>query len=166
MIERMTERPRTELVELARDLNRTARSVIEEDGEHAAMFFLRFDDGDVEAHLFDDAERPVGETRARVMAEAARSPGADAVAFVSEAWSARPEAIPDGGGAGDALDARDVLLLAAVDRRGNTLVLETPISRRADGTVELGDTEEYGEEYRVNVLDEVRNVWGLESPKT
>jgi hypothetical protein len=89
----------SELRDLGRHLNHVARSVIETDGEHAAMFFLRVEGGDVEAHLFSEAgERPVGEARGREIAEAVRSTGADAIVCVSEAWSAAAEAVPEGRG--------------------------------------------------------------------
>jgi hypothetical protein len=152
------------LLDLARHLNSIARSVIEEDGEHAAMFFLRFDSDRVEAHPFSEAERPVGDARAREMAHAVRASAANAIAFVSEAWSAPQESVPATGDAGDAPEAVDVLLLVALDREGNTVILETPFSHRPDGTVDLGDTQEHGIEYRVNVLDGVRSIWGLEAP--
>jgi hypothetical protein len=83
----------SQLRDLGRHLNHVARSVIETDGEHAAMFFLRVEGGDV-AQLFSEAgERPVGEARGREVAEAVRSTGADAVVCVSEAWSAAAEAV-------------------------------------------------------------------------
>jgi hypothetical protein len=162
MILLMTEDERAELVELARNLNRMARSVVEEEGEHAAMFFLRLASGEVEANVFSDSERPVGEARAREMADAVRSRGAVAIAFVSEAWSARPEDVPKSGGAGDAADALDVLLVAAVDRLGNTVALETPLFRSPDRNIELGESKEYAGEYQLNVMDKVRAVWGLD----
>lgn len=128
------------------------------------MFFLRVESGDVEAHLFSEAgERPVGEARGREIAEAVRATGADAVVCVSEAWSAAPEAVPEGGGAGDASDARDVLLVAAVDGHGNSVALETPVARLPDGAVELSDSEEYEGDYSLNFLDPVKAVWGLGS---
>jgi hypothetical protein len=139
------------------------RSVIEEDGEHAAMFFLRLKSGDVEPYLFSGMDdRPVGDARGREVAEAVRTTGADAVVCVSEASSAEPEAIPEDGSAGDVPDARDVLVVAAVDRSGNSVALETPVSRRPDGSVELGDSDEYERNYSLNFLSPVRVVWNTE----
>ena len=123
------------------------------------MFFLRLPSGDVQVSLFGEAARPVGEARALEMAEAVRLSGADAVAFVSEAWSARPEAVPRHGDAGDALDAQDVLIVAAVDARGNSIALETPVQRQADGTVALGDTIDHADQATVSVFDDVRAIW-------
>jgi hypothetical protein len=160
----VSEDDRSQLVDLVQHLNRVARSVIEEDGEHAAMFFLLVGGGNLEAHLFSEAtERPVGEARGREVAEAVEATGADAVVSVSEAWSAAADAVPADGGAGDAADARDVLLVAGIDRAGNTIVLETPVTRLADGSVELGDAEEHQAGYAINFLAPVRTIWSLES---
>ena len=159
---RVSEDARSELHALARDLNHVARSEIEEEGEHAAMFFLRVEDG-VEARLFsEEAARPVGDARGREIAEAVRATGSDAVVCVSEAWSAAQEAVPERGGAGDAPDARDVLLLAAIDRHGNSVAVETPVSRRPDGTLALGASEEYEDGYSLNFLSPVRAIWDEE----
>ena len=150
----------SELRSLTRDLNSVARSVIAEDGAHAAMFFLRVEGGELAAHLFAEAvERRVGEARGREIAEAVRSTGADAVVCVSEAWSAAPEAVPEEDGVGDAPDAHDVLLVAAVDRHGNSVALETPVVRLPDGTVELGASEEYEGDYSLNFLEPVKAAW-------
>lgn len=154
---------REALLAMARHLNGIARSVLEEDGEHVPMFFLRLEDGRVEVRQFEEApERPVGQLRARELADAVRTSNATAIVMVSEAWSAPEDSIPDGGGAGDASDARDVLLLVALDCDGTTVTLETPIWRLADGALRLGDTDEQGSESQVYVLNEVRGVWGLE----
>ena len=147
---------------MACHLNGIARSVLEEDGEHVPMFFLRFADGHVEVRQFEDAsERPVGPRRAREMADAVRASNATAIVMVSEAWSAPEELIPDGGGAGDAADARDVLLLVALGSDGTTVTLVTPIRRLDDGALHLGETDEEGSESHAYVLDEVRRVWGI-----
>jgi len=121
------------------------------------MFFLRLPGGELDVQLFDDAERPVGAARGRQIAEAVRRTGADAVVAVSEGWSASQDAIPESGLAGDAEDARDVLVVAALDRSGDEVVLTTDLVRRADGAVEVGGTEDGGQFF---VFDELRNVWG------
>jgi hypothetical protein len=151
------------ILDFARHLNSVARSVLKEDGEHVAMFFLQLESGAIEVRQFEEAfERPVGGSRSLEMADAVRATNATSIAFVSEAWSAPEESVPDRGGAGDAPDAREILLLAALDRSGNTVSLETPITRLPDGALGLGETEEDVGESKVRVLDDVRVVWGLE----
>jgi hypothetical protein len=141
----------------ARDINEIARSVVAEDGEHAAMFFLALPDGAVEHHLFlEERERPVGDARGREIADAVVATSARAVVCVSEAWSARPEAVPVGGGAGDAPEACDVLLVAGIDVDGDSVAIETPLRRTPEGGVEIGDSQEWGSDYRLAFLDPVR----------
>jgi hypothetical protein len=142
---------------LVAELHAIALSVIRKEGEHAAMFFLRLPGGDLSVRLFDDAERPVGGARAREMADAVRTTGADAVVAVSEAWSAAPERLAAGGLPGDAADATDVLLVAGVDRSGEMVLLTTGLLRKSDGSIEVGKTEEGG---RAFFMDEVRAAWG------
>jgi hypothetical protein len=147
------------LQDLVRDLNQVARSVLEEDGEHAAMFFLHVHNT-VETRLFSDtAGGPVGHARGREIVEAVRATGADAVVYVSQAWRAASEAVPVGGSARDAVNARDVLLVAGTDRYRNSLIVETPIFRRPDGTLRLGDGEEYEDDYVLNFLSPVQRIW-------
>ena len=146
-----------DLRELAAKLHAIAVSVIRSDGEHAPMFFLRLPSGEMDVQLFDEGERPVGPGRARQIAEAVRRTGADAVVAVSEGWSASQDAIPEGGLPGDARDARDVLVVAAVDRSGDEVMLTTDLLRRPDDSVEVGETEEGGQFF---VFDELRRVWG------
>lgn len=55
-----------------------------------------------------------------------------------------------------------MLVVAAVDRSGNSAALETPVSRRPDGSVELGDSDEYEGNYSLNFLLPVRAVWNTE----
>jgi hypothetical protein len=145
------------LRELVEELNSVALSIVKKDGEHAAMFFVRLPSGDLKVTVFDDAERPVGEARARQMAEAVRRTDADAVVFVSEAWTADPTTIPQGGRAGDAPDPDDVLLVAGVDRSGAEFSLATQLHKR-DGAVDVGQAEEGS---RVFLFDDVRAAWGL-----
>jgi len=148
----------SDLRELVAEPHAIVLSVIRKDGEHAPMFFLRMPDGAVKVEEFDDAfERPVGEARMRQVAGAIRRTGADAVVVVSEAWSSSQDAIPRGGLPGDARDARDVLVVAALDRSGGEVLLMTDLRRRADGSVEIGETEQGG---RAVMFDELRNAWG------
>ena len=136
--------------------------MVEEDGEHVPMFFLRLPDGGVRPQLFDAVEqRPVGVSRAREMADGVQATGADAVAVVSEAWAADVGAIPDGGRAGDAPGATDLLLVAAIDREDNLVVFETPVRRGVDGSVELGASSRQLDQ--VLVFDLVREVWRTRS---
>jgi hypothetical protein len=151
----------SELADIARHLNRVARSLVEEDGAHEPMYFLLVE-GRVEPHLFGPADRPVGEARAAELAEAVRATGADAVVVVSEAWAAPADAVPPGSGAGDAPGATDVLIVAGVDRAGNQVAFETALQRGTDGILELGETHEYDASYNLFVLDAVREVWRAE----
>jgi hypothetical protein len=153
-----TDPQRSALLKLARHLHGIALDMIREDGEHAAMYFL-VTRGQIKPNQFQRAERPVGESRAAEMAEAVKSCGADAIVMVSEAWSARKDSVPLGGGAGDAPDANDVLIVAAVDRLGNQVAVETDLQRLDDGTTSVGETREYGAEYDVAVFNAVRRVW-------
>jgi hypothetical protein len=150
----------SEFVEFVRELNEIARSVMVEDGAHDAMYFLLLPDGSVSAKRFAAADRPVGDAYEQELVAAVTRTGADAVVFVSEAWSADPDTIPDGAGAGDAPGPDDVLIVAAVDRHGTEIVIETALISAPDGTVQLGESEEYADdEYRVRTLDAVRRSW-------
>lgn len=164
----MAESNRAGLADLVQALNDIARAAMEEDGEHAAMYFLgHAGDGGVESRLFEEEDDPsasVGSARARQMAEAVRSTGADAVVIVSEAWSTKLEEIPPGGRVRDAAEPQDVLLVAGIDRSGETIALESPVSHEASGALRLGPTSPGDEGYQVNVFDEVRAVWGLAPP--
>jgi hypothetical protein len=122
-----------ELRRLAQHLNGIARSVIEEDGDHAAMFFLRMPDGTVEADLFSDSHE-------HDLAHALDESDADAVVVVFETMT---EA--DAGS----------LVVAGVDRDANTVVLVTP---RVDGGG-LGATADRSDGYRVPLLDAARDAW-------
>lgn len=134
-----------------------AVTTIRTDGDHAAMFFLLMPDGRVQPELFLPGARPVGEQRKRELANAVASSDAEAVAFVSEAWATRREDVP----VVDARETRDLLLVAAIDRSGETAVFETPIPRDEGGEVEPGESREYGSEYQVALFDGVREAWGL-----
>lgn len=158
---------RSGLVSFVEGVNDIARAVMEEDGEHVAMYFLgHAREGGVESCLFEeeDPSESVGSARARQMAEAVRSSGADAVVIVSEAWSAEPEDVPAGGRVREASEVSDVLLVAGIDRSGETIALETPVFRDASGAVRLGPSSPGSDGYRVNTFDEVRTVWGLTRP--
>jgi len=155
------------LASFVEGLNEIARAVMEEDGEHVAMYFLgHADDGGVHSCLFEEEDQSdsVGSVRARQLAEAVRSSDADAVVIVSEAWSALAEDVPSGGRVRNALEPQDVLLVAGIDRSGETIALETPVFRDADGVVRLGPTSPGGGGYQVNTFDDVRAVWGLIRP--
>lgn len=141
-----------------------ARSILEEDGEHAAMYFLAYADGrPVESSVFEEEhpEDSVGPVRARQMAEAVRSTGADALVLISEAWGAEADAVPVGGRIRDAATTEDVLLVAGIERGGETITLETPIFRDASGTVTLGESRQAAGDYHVATFDDARAVWGL-----
>lgn len=145
------------LRDFALQINEIARSVVVEDGEHAAMFFLALPSGDIEHRLFSEAgERPVGDARGREIADAVGETGAEAVVCVSEAWRASAESVPVGAGAGDAPDARDVLLVTAMDRDGDAVAIETPLRRDPVGGVEVGDSQEWPGGHRLTFLDPVR----------
>lgn len=150
------------LLDFARWLNEQAKATIADDGEHTAMFFVRLPDGRVRPQLFDhDEQRPVGERRAEQMATAVRMTGADTIAFVSEAWAAQEDTVPEGGGAGNSVEAMDVLVVAALDREDNLVVFETPIHRAVDGSAELGESARMPDEYQVTVFDPVREIWRI-----
>lgn len=139
---------RVALAEFAEWLNKTAVETISQDGRHSGMFFVLTRDGRAEPRLFSAADRPVAERWGREIADAAVSIDAEGVAFVAEGSVALTE-------------DRDLLLVAAIDRAGQTVVFETPISRRADGTVEPGESRRYSSGYHVAVFDAVRAAWGL-----
>ena len=152
------------MANLVKTLNDIARGVMEEDGEHVAMYFLAHaGDGSVESCLFEeeDPSASVGLARARQIAEAVRSSDAEAVVVVSEAWSAKLDEIPPGGRVRDAAEPQDVLLVAGIDRSGETVALETPVFHDTDGAIRLGPTSPDDEGYQVNIFDEVRAVWRL-----
>ena len=97
---RVAESNKSGLASFVEGLNEIARAVMEEDGEHVAMYFLgHADDGGVHSCLFEEEDQSdsVGSARARQLAEAVRSSDADAVVIVSEAWSALAEDVPSGG---------------------------------------------------------------------
>ena len=49
---------------IAQHVNRVARSVLEEEGEHPAMYFLPAGSDELQGYVFVDTEtRPVGEAR-------------------------------------------------------------------------------------------------------
>ena|SRR6266446_8464921 len=151
------------LLTFAEGLNKIACSMIEQDGEHVAMYFLAHGDGRVESCLFEE-ENPsesVGPVRARQLADAARASGADAVVMVSEAWSAHRDDVPEGGRVRDTSGAQDILLLVGIDRSGETVVLETPVFREPGGTTRVGETTTGNDEWRVATLNGVRAVWGM-----
>jgi len=152
--------PEDRLDRFASWINDRARHVLLEDGGHAAMFLLMTPDGAVHVERFGGArERPVGAFRARTMAEAVRRTSADAIALISEAWSAPEDSVPAGGGAGDSTRARDILLVAAIDRSGGQIVFETAIHRGADDSIEIGDSRRFATGYDLGIFDEVRAVW-------
>ena len=129
------------------------------------MFFLALPGGVVEHRLFSEAEeRAVGDARGREIAEAVVAAGAEAVVCVSEAWSASAEAVAEGGRARDVPDAHDVLLVAALDRDGDAVAIETPVLRGTRGGLELGDSEEWSADYKLAFLDPVRVAFQKATP--
>lgn len=125
------------------------------------MLFLRQPDGEVQLHEFEATRDPPSEAREREIADAVSASAADAVVLVSEAWAARPDSVPEGGRARDAHDAEDVLLVAALDRWGNQVVLESLVAKTADGAVRVVPRVAFGEEYVVHTFYAVRSAWGL-----
>jgi hypothetical protein len=88
---------------------------------------------------------------------------AEAVAFIAEAWSAAPDDIQEGGAAGDSERATDLLIVAAADRFGDSITIETPVLVGDDDTVALGESEEFeGNLYRLGIIDAVRAHWAVE----
>ena len=125
-------------------LNNQSRRTIVEDGVHAAMFFLVGADGRVAAEAFDaDETRPVMERRSRELGDAVARTGAVLAAIVSEAWSAPAATVPVGHGVDDSPEARDVLIVAAMDG-AHYVAFETPVNRAADGAVTLGESVRRG----------------------
>ena len=73
---------------------------------------------------------------------------------VAEAWAASGPSVPGGGRARDSAGARDMLLVAALDRSGNQAVFETTISRRRFRAPVLERSRAHCNNFRVPVLDE------------
>jgi hypothetical protein len=122
----------------AERLNDRARTTLVEDGEHVAMFFLLGAAGRTSPRLFPfDEQRPVLARRAAALSEAVASTGAVAAAFISEAWVAPSGSVATGHDAGDSPEARDVLIVAAMDAEAY-VAFETPVSRSPDGSIALG----------------------------
>jgi hypothetical protein len=63
----------------------------------------------------------------------------------------------------DASDKRDLLLVAGIDRTGETIVCETELSR-ASSRVRLAASREYSSGYETAIFDDVRAVWGIAAP--
>jgi hypothetical protein len=141
------------LEQLAVRINTLALETIAHEGEHAAMYFLRQPSGEVSPRLFEAVISPVGDARAAEMAAAVSGSLSDAVVFVSEAWSASRESVPYGEHVRDSDSATDVLLVVALDRSGNQVVLETELRAGRSG-VEALDTVRHGPEYVVRTLDQ------------
>lgn len=144
--------------DLAYRINDRARAVLDEDGTHALMLFLRTPDGGVHPQLVGGATRDeMPKALSRIAEEVARRE-ADGVVVVGEAWRAPidPVAI---GGAAESLQAEDILFVAALDAAGNELSLETPLRRTDDRHVTLGETEKTSS--RSPFLNDVRRLWGI-----
>jgi hypothetical protein len=146
------------LSELVVSINATAREILQESGEHALTAFVVSSAGDVQPRLLDARNRDEVPVALARLADAVAREGAVAVAVAGEAWAAPADAIPEGGVA-ESLHARDLLLVAAVDSGGNEITLATPVIRRGDQAVDLGETRTSTE--RLAALDPVRRVWGL-----
>lgn len=82
------------LRDLVKKIHAIALGIVQQDGEHAAMFFLRLPTGELETTLFDDVDRPIGDARSSQLARAVRTRRADALVVVSEGWAAEPGTIP------------------------------------------------------------------------
>ncbi len=142
--------------DFASHLTQMAIASLKQDGEHAAMFFLRFENGQVEPRLFESDQR-----RGRDLMLAIENSGATAVGVVAEAWAASASTVPDGGRVRDSADTRDILLVAALDRNGNQTVFETTVIRRRFRGPLFEQSREHGRGFRVAVFDEIRELWGL-----
>jgi hypothetical protein len=150
-----------DLSALATRINEIARPILKQDGQCPAMLFLREPGGNVQLHELEAIGDQPSATREREIADAVSALAADAVVLVSEAWGAQPDNVPQGGRARDADDVEDVLLVAALDRWGNQVVLESRVARTADGAVRVVPRRTFGGEYVVRTFDAVRSAWSL-----
>jgi hypothetical protein len=150
------ETTQAELRQFAAGLNEMATATLKQDGEHAAMFFMRSESGEVEPRLFESDDQ-----RGADLALAVSSADAAAVGIVDEAWAASESEIPEGGRASDAASRREILLVAALDREGNQAAFETTVIRRRSRQPVLEETLERGSGFRVATFDETRELWGL-----
>jgi hypothetical protein len=146
------------LRDLAAWINDGARELVTDSGGHPPMVFVRQPDGAVSGFLLPQVE---GEPRfgpGEVFA-AARSAGGDAVVVVSEVWAATPDTVPFGGRARDSPDRREMLVVAAVDRDDNAVLVQTPLHRAEDGSVLPGESEESLNVYDFTLFDAVKQEW-------
>lgn len=144
------------LRDFAAQLNEMATATLKRDGEHAAMFFLRSESGEVQPCLFGSDEH-----RGRVLARAAADTGATVVGVVAEAWTAPRQAVPDGARVRDSPDRRDILLVGAHDRSGNQVVFENPVTRRRFRQTTVENASERDRSFHLAIFDETRELWGL-----
>jgi hypothetical protein len=144
------------LRDFATQLNETAIATLKQDGEHAAMFFLRSESGEVQPFLFGTDEH-----RGRILSQAAADASATVVGVIAEAWTAPGSAVPDGGRVRESADRRDILLVAALDRGGDQIVLETPVIRRRFRQTDVEKTSERDRAFHFAIFDETRELWGL-----
>lgn len=140
----------------AAQLNEMAIATLKQDGEHAAMLFLRSDSGEVEPRLFGSDQH-----RGRILAQAAADARAGVVGVIAEAWTASEATVPDGARVRDSPDRRDILLVAALDRCGNQVVFETPVTRRRFRQPSVAESRERDRTFHFAIFDETRQLWGL-----
>jgi hypothetical protein len=150
------ETTQADLRKFAAGLNEMAVATLKQDGEHAAMFFLRSESGEVDPRLFESDDR-----RGADLALAVSNADAAAVGVVAEAWAASESEIPEGGRASEAASPREILLVAALDRHGNQVAFETGVIRRRFRQSVLEETSERDSSLRIATFDETRELWGL-----
>lgn len=150
------ETTQADLRQFAARLNEMATATLKQDGEHAAMFFLRSENGEVEPRLFASDDR-----RGADLALAVRNADSVAVGVVAEAWAASEAEIPEGGRASEAVGHREILLVAALDRHGNQVAFETTVFRRRFRQPLVEESHERDSSFRVATFDETRELWGL-----
>ena len=153
---RAVEAAESTLRDFATQLNEMAIATLKQDGEHAAMFVLRSESGEVQPCLFGSDEH-----RGRILAQAAADASATVVGVIAEAWTAPSSAVPDGPRVRDSPDRRDILLVAALDRAGDQVVLETAVTRRRFRQTAVDETSDRDRAVHFAIFDETRELWGL-----
>ena len=134
------------LEDLAAWINGRAREVVLQDGTHDTTVLLRLADGSVQTQIVGGDGGTLSDVLEAV-ADAADLVDAQAVVVVAESWSAaNPEREPG-----------EILLVAGVDREGDAVTFETPLTRHETHR-ELGETART--DAQTVLLDEVRRRWG------
>lgn len=137
--------PSPSLEDLAIWINGRARDLVLQQGTHDTTVLLRLPDGSVQTKIVGGDGGTLADV-VQAVADEADAVDADAVVVVAEWWSA----------ANPTQDPGEVLLVSGVDRAGEAITLETPLTRHPD-------RREAGETARTDVqtvlLDEVRRRW-------